>query len=87
MASIALEENRLGEAEKLAKTALEEFRAEKLKESEVLARLVLARIDLATGKTGDARKEIEQAGGMAAKSGFVGVRLSYAIEVSASEGG
>ena len=82
LAGIALEEKRFSEAEKLAKAALDEFRAEKLKESEVLARIVLARTYLAQWRAGDARREIEQASGLAAKSAFVGVRLSYAIEAA-----
>jgi ATP/maltotriose-dependent transcriptional regulator MalT len=79
LASVALEDRRFEEAEKLAMSALDEFRAEKLSESEVLARIVLARIFLAQGKTRDGRREIEQANGLAVKSAFVGVRLSYAI--------
>jgi tetratricopeptide (TPR) repeat protein len=80
LASIALEGNRLTEAQTLAKEALSEFRAEKLRESEVRARVVLARTYLAEGKIGDARKEMELAGALAAKSAFVEIRLGYAIE-------
>ena len=86
LAGIALEEKRWSEAEELAKGALAEFRAEKLKESEVQARIVLARAYVAQGKAGDARREMETAGGLAAKSSFAEVRLSYAIEAARVKG-
>jgi eukaryotic-like serine/threonine-protein kinase len=86
LARIALEERRFGEAEALARTALAEFRAEKLRENEVLARVVLARTYLAEGKTREATKEIDQASGLALKSSFLGVRLSFAIAAARVSG-
>ena len=79
LAQVALEEKRAGEAEKLARAALQEFRKEKLREDEIAARGVLAEALLAQGKSRDARKEIEAGAALAAKTSMVSVRLEFAI--------
>src|SRR5215471_17118182 len=79
LARVALEEKRSGEAEKLARAALEESRKEKLREDEIAARGVLAEALLAQGETRDARNEIEVGAALTAKTSTVSVRLEFAI--------
>jgi tetratricopeptide (TPR) repeat protein len=86
LAQVALEEKKAGEVEKLARAALEEFRKETLREDEIVARAVLAQALLAQGKSRDARKEIEEGAGLAAKTSMVGVRLEFAIAAARVRG-
>jgi serine/threonine protein kinase/tetratricopeptide (TPR) repeat protein/TolB-like protein len=79
LAELALEEGRPTDAEMLARTALDEFRTEKLRDNEVLTRALLARSLLAQGKPAEAREQINLAAGPAAKSPMIGVRMNYAI--------
>jgi ATP/maltotriose-dependent transcriptional regulator MalT len=79
LAQVALEENRIGDAETLASAALEQFAKEKLAENEIDARTVLAEVALRSHKLNEARNQIEMAGKLAAKSSFPGVRYGQAI--------
>jgi tetratricopeptide (TPR) repeat protein len=79
LAGIAVEEGNTQDAETLARKALDEFRVEKLRDDEILARVVLARSLLAQGQAGEARQQIDLASELAARSPARGVRMKYAI--------
>ena len=68
LASLALEERHLLDAEKLAQAALDEFQAEKLRDDEVLARVVLAWSLLEQHKAVESRKQVGLAADLASKS-------------------
>ena len=76
LAGVALEDGRLGEATTLASAALDQFVKEKLLEDEIDARTVLAEIALKGGNLPEARKQIDMAGKLSAKSSFPGGRYS-----------
>jgi serine/threonine protein kinase/tetratricopeptide (TPR) repeat protein len=79
LASLALEERHLLDAEKLAQTALDEFQTEKLRDDEVLARVVLAWSLLEQHKAVESRKQVGLAANLALKSHSFEVRIRFAI--------
>jgi len=79
LADLAVEEGHTEDANTQARKALDEFRIEKLRDDEILARAVLARSLLAQGKLTEARKQIDLATELAARSPIRGVRMNYAI--------
>lgn len=79
LASLALEERHLLDAEKLAQAALDEFQAEKLRDDEVLARVVLAWSLLEQHKAVESRKQVGLAANLASKSPIFEVRTRFAI--------
>jgi tetratricopeptide (TPR) repeat protein len=79
LAELTVEEGHSQDAETLARQALGEFQAEKLREDEILASAVLARALMAQNKPAGASKEIEPAAGLAAQTSAIEPRLSYAI--------
>ncbi len=86
LAEVWLEEKKAGEAEKLSRAGLDEFRKEKLREDEIAARGVLAEALLAQGKTAEGKKEIEAGAALAAKTSMAGVRLDFAIAAARVRG-
>jgi len=79
LASLALEERHLLDAEKLAQAALDEFQTEKLRDDEVLARVVLAWSLLEQHKAVESRKQVGLAANLASKSPIFEVRTRFAI--------
>jgi hypothetical protein len=78
LAGLAMEEA-LGETEATLRQSIQELRAEKGADDELLAHAVLARVLLAAGKTSDAQKEIDGARALAAKSQNLGNRMEMAV--------
>ena len=68
LAEGAKEEQNRAKSESLANHALDEFRGEKLREDEVLARVAFARSFLAQGKPWESQKQIEIAAVLATRS-------------------
>ena len=79
LADLNVEEGHLKDGETLARQALDEFQAEKLREDEILARAVLARALMAQNRPAEARKQIDRAAALAARSPVVAVRLQCDI--------
>ncbi len=89
MANLALEENRLAEADSLLRPVREEFHKEGSTDDEILATMLLTRVLLAGGKPADAERQIAAFRDAAAKSQDFSVRLKSSIvnaEVNARSG-
>ena len=86
LADLTIEEGHPEDGEALARKALNEFQTEKLKDDEVMAHSVLARSLLAQHKLAEARKQIDLAAGLAARSPVVEARLDYAIAAARVKG-
>ena len=63
----------------MLRSALAEFQAEKLRDDEIAARSLLARVLLERKKIGEARHQIEEAGSLAAKTFMAEVQLQFAV--------
>jgi tetratricopeptide (TPR) repeat protein len=90
LAGLALEEGRPVDAETSARKAVDEFRAEKLRDDEIMARATLARALLLQHKDVEAGREIGFAADLAGGSPSREVHMRYAIsaaKVRAATGG
>ncbi len=79
VAAAALEQGNFREAEAAAREAAAEFQREKLIDSELAARTVLAAALAQEGRTADSRREIARASGLVAKTQNRSARLGLAI--------
>jgi DNA-binding winged helix-turn-helix (wHTH) protein/tetratricopeptide (TPR) repeat protein len=83
LADLTIEEGHPTDAETPCRSAIEEFRAEKARDVEILAHAVLVRALLEMGTSPDllkkAQKEVDAARPLAAKSQNVGIRLEMMI--------
>ncbi|MFY9530847.1 MAG: protein kinase [Candidatus Acidiferrales bacterium] len=77
LAELEMEEGQPREADVSARQAIEEFRAEKLADSEFMAQAVLVRALLAQDKNADAEKEIDRLASPVARSQYAEARLKF----------
>jgi tetratricopeptide (TPR) repeat protein len=86
LAALDVEQGKFSNADTLARKALDEFQAEKLRQDEFRARVMMARSLLAQGKPAEAKKQLDPVALLAARTPYFEARMNYAITSACIKG-